>query len=132
MYYPGYAQVQVHENYVVKTMSNVSTSFPMVVTTSTAHGYAVGLNVAFLVPSNWGMVQLNSLNGNVIAVDDDLNFEVDIDSTNFTAFATPSPLPTAYTPASVVPNAEGRNIPPLIPPPEQNSLVGTIYNNGIS
>lgn len=70
--------------------SVVSTSFP--------HGYAVGMKVRLKVPSNFGMTQMDGLEGKITAVSSDADgptgsiniFTVDIDSSAFTAFAWPA------------------------------------------
>lgn len=129
-YYPGYSQRQVAENYIVRTISDITNAYPMVVTTINDHGYSAGLKVRFLIPINFGMVELNNLDGQITAVTSD-TMTVDIDSTNFTPFVVPSPLPEAYTPPSVIPNSSGPYIPPApLPYGNQDSFKGAIYNNG--
>ena len=131
VYYPGYSQVQVHENLLVQTILSITQAYPMVVTTVNDHGYQVGINVTFLIPTQFGMVQLNNLNVQVIAVTNN-TLTINLDSTNYTPFAYPSPLPSAYTPASVIPNSSGRYLPPLpLPYGNQDSFEGVIYNNGV-
>jgi len=129
-YYPGYSQRQVSENYVVRTISDITNANPMVVTTVNDHGYNAGLKVRFLVPINFGMVELNKVDGQIVSVTSD-TMTINIDSTNFTSFVVPSPLPEAYTPPSVIPNSSGPYLPPLpLPFGNQDSFEGTIYNNG--
>ena len=130
MYYPGYSQEQVQQNLKVKTITAITNSSPMVVTTLDHHHYPPGVNVSFLIPRQFGMYQLNTLNGQVIAVTSN-TLTIAIDSLPFAEFAYPGDLPTAYTPPSVVPNASGGYLPPVpLPYGNQDSFEGTIFNNG--
>jgi len=102
----------------------------MVVTTVDDHDYVVGMMVRFLIPTQFGMVQLNEVRGQVIDLTSD-TLTINLDSTNFTDFAYPSPLPGAYTPPSVIPNSSGPYLPPLpLPFGNQDSFQGVIFNNG--
>jgi hypothetical protein len=130
IYYPGYSQVQVRENLIVQTIESITNSYPMVVTTVRNHGYIAGMMVRFLIPSSFGMVELNGLNAQVLALTDD-TLSIDIDSTNFSSFSYPSPLPSAYTVPSIIPTSSGPYLPPKpLPEGNQNSFEGVIYNNG--
>lgn len=103
----------------------------MVITTVNDHGYVAGMMVRFLIPNAFGMVQLNDLDGQVIAVTNN-SLTVNLDSTRFTPFAYPSPLPSAYTNPSVIPNSSGAYLPPLpLPYGNQNSFEGYIENAGL-
>lgn len=104
----------------------------MVITTSVNHGYQTGLNVSFLIPSIFGMQQLNGKSANILSVTNN-TLTVNLDSSNFSAFAYPSPLPNAYSNPSVIPNASGPYLPHFpLPYGNQDSLTGAIYNNGVS
>ena len=130
-YYPGYSQVQVVENLRTQTIASITNSMPMVVTTINNHGYVVGMKVAFLIPPQFGMVQLNNLIGQVIQLTPN-TLTINIDSSGFTAFSYPSPLPQAYTNPSVIPNSSGPYLPPIpLPYGNQDSFEGTIYNAGL-
>ncbi len=132
IYYPGYSQVQVHENLIVRTIESITLSYPMVVTTVNDHEYEAGMMVTFLIPAQFGMVQLNNVVAQVISLTSD-TLTINLDSTGFTPFAYPSPLPTAFTPPSVIPNNSGPYLPPLpLPYGNQTSFEGTIFNAGIS
>lgn len=131
IYYPGYSQIQVKQNLVVRAIESISNSSPMIVTTVQNHGYVAGMMVRFQVPEGFGMIELNKLNAQVLAVTDD-TLLIDVDSTNFTSFSYPSPLPSAFTPPSVIPNSSGPYLPPKpLPEGNQNSFEGVIYNNGL-
>lgn len=129
-YYPGYSQVQVTQNLVVRTIESITQSFPMILTTTEDHGYVAGMMVRFLIPSSFGMIQLNNVNSQVLSITDD-TLVINVDSTNFYPFAYPSPLPQAYTNPSVIPNSSGPYLPPQpLPFGNQNSFEGVIFNNG--
>ncbi len=130
-YYPGYSQVQVQDNLRVQTISSITNAFPMVVTTLNDHGYVAGMMVRFLIPIQFGMVQLNTENAQVISLTNN-TLTINLDSTNFTPFAYPTPLPNAYTPPSVIPNSSGAYLPPLpLPYGNQDSFEGVVYNAGV-
>jgi hypothetical protein len=130
MYYPGYSQLQVHQNFLVKTIASITNSYPMIVTTSFPHHYVAGLDVTFLIPTMFGMQELNNVNAQVVSVTSN-TLTINLDSINFSVFSYPNPLPSAYTHPSVIPNASGPYLPPLpLPYGNQDSFEGTIYNNG--
>lgn len=132
IYYPGYSQVQVQQNLLVEQIESITNANPMVVTTMKDHEYVSGMMVTFLIPTQFGMVQLNNVNAQVISLTSD-TLTINLDSTGFTPFAYPSPLPQAYTPPSVIPNSSGPYLPPTsLPYGNQDSFEGTIYNNGIN
>jgi len=131
IYYPGYSQVTVNQNLIIQTILSITQAFPAVVTTVNNHGYPAGMNVTFLIPPQFGMVQLNNLNVQVIAVTNN-TLTINVNSTNFTAFAYPLSLPHAYTPPSVIPNSSGVYLPPIpLPYGNQDSFEGVIFNNGV-
>jgi hypothetical protein len=130
IYYPGYSQEQVQERLLVQTIAAITNANPMIVTTANPHGYVAGMEVTFLIPTMFGMQQLNNLVGQVIALTTD-TLTIDINSLNFGTFAYPSPLPSAYTNPSVIPNNSGGYLPPLpLPYGNQISFEGTQYNDG--
>ena len=129
-YYPGYSQVQVHPNLLTKTISSITNSNPCVVTTQFHHEYPAGVNVRFLIPTMFGMQEMNGVNVQVISVTNN-TLTLNLDSTNFGVFAYPSPLASAYTPPSLIPNASGPYLPPPpLPYGNQDSFEGVVYNNG--
>lgn len=131
MYYPGYSQVQVQDNLIVQTIESITQAYPMVVTTVRNHGYVAGMMVRFLIPPSFGMIELNAVNAQVISITSD-TLTIDVDSTNFSSFSYPSPLPSAFTPPSVIPNSSGPYLPPKpLPYGNQNSFEGVIYNQGL-
>ena len=131
IYYPGYSQVQVQENLRVQSIASITQANPMVVTTDNDHEYVAGMDVTFLIPSQFGMTQLNGLNAQVISITPN-TLTINLDSRNFSVFSYPSPLPSAYTPPSVIPNASGPYLPPLpLPYGNQDSFEGVIFNAGV-
>lgn len=130
VYYPGYSQVIIQRNLTTKTILSISNAYPMVVTTSEDHNYVAGMMVTFLIPTQFGMPQLNGLNVQVLSVTSN-TLSINLDSTGFGVFAYPSPLPNAYTPPSVIPNSSGPYLPPLpLPYGNQDSFEGVEYNAG--
>lgn len=130
IYYPGYSQVQVRENLIVQTIDSITQAYPAVLTTVDDHGYPAGVNVSFLIPIQFGMTQLNGQNIQVLSVTAN-TLTLNVDTSNYTPFAYPSPLPEAYTPPSVIPNSSGKYLEPLpLPYGNQDSFEGVIYNAG--
>jgi len=129
-YYPGYSQVQVKDNLIVQTVVSITNSYPMIVETLEDSNYVPGMRVTFLITPQFGMIELNKFAGQVTDVSG-TQLTIDIDSTHFTPFAYPSPLPNAYTVPSVIPYSSGPYLPPLpLPYGNQTSFEGTIYNSG--
>lgn len=80
-----------------------------VITLSVTHGYTVGQSVRIIVPAAFGMTQINGLLGAITAINTTTNtITVNINSTNFTAFAFPTSAiaATGVTFAQVVPVGE--------------------------
>lgn len=80
----------------VDYISAITIGTTTTVTTTTPHNFVVGQEIAFRIPSQWGIVQLNSLPNNVVpgspiygyvtAVTANNVFVCSINSTGFTAF----------------------------------------------
>lgn len=131
-YYPGYSQTQVKDNLLCRDILSISNSYPMIVSTTLDHGYESGMNVTFLIPVQYGMVELNGLNAQVVEILDSKTLSINFDSTQLSIFSYPNPLPSAYTPASIIPNSSGPYLPPLpLPYGNQDSFEGAIFNVGI-
>lgn len=131
MYYPGYSQVIITPNLRTRTILSITNAFPMVVITVDDHGYVLGMDVRFLIPSQFGMQELNKVDAvQVIGITAD-TLTIDLNSREFTTFQYPSSLPTAYTPPSVILNNSGHYLPPLpLPYGNQTSFEGVVYNAG--
>jgi len=93
-----------------RTITKMTAATSMVVTMSVTHGFTVGQAVRFIVPAGYGMVEADSLIGNITAIDTTLttgnSITVDIDSSAFTAFAFPVNADVPFTPALVIPVGE--------------------------
>lgn len=77
----------------------ITAANPAVVTLSVTHGYIVGETVRMIVPSAFGMTEMNGLLGTITAINTSTNtITLDIDSSAFTAFA----FPTSATAAAGV------------------------------
>ncbi len=130
IYYPGYSQVVVTPNLRVRTIASITNAYPAVVTTTENHGYVAGMEVRFLIPVGFGMIELNNILAQVLQVTAD-TLTINIDTSNFNTFQYPSPLPNAYTPPSVIPNNSGPYLSPKpLPYGNQDSFEGVIYNAG--
>lgn len=81
-----------------------------VVTTSVNNQFAIGQEVQFNIPPEWGMVQLNQLKGYVISVTSN-TATVNIDSSAFSAFAYPTSAVAS----------RGLTFPQITPIGDQNS-----------
>lgn len=81
-----------------------------VVTLSVTHGYVVGQKVRMVVPSDYGMTQMDGLQATIVAVNTTTTsgntITLDIDSSAFTAFAFPLAASFPFTQAQVVPMGE--------------------------
>jgi hypothetical protein len=115
-----YPFLYLPEDDVVSAVTTGATQ--TVIQTTMYHNLELGQEVAFRVPSFWGMTQLNSLPNNVIPGSpiygyvtaitgtvngvtlDNWHVAVNINSTGYTAFNTnQSTIPTNITPAQIVP-----------------------------
>jgi hypothetical protein len=93
-----------------RTITAITAANPAVVTMSVTHGMVVGEYVRMVVPTAFGMTQMNGLQGKITAVTTGSTntITLDIDSSAFTAFAFPTSANSAngLTFAQVVPIAE--------------------------
>jgi hypothetical protein len=91
------------------------------VTTSQQHNLVVGQKIEFQIPGSFGMVQLNNFNqpGSkppiVASVVDTYNFTINVNTTNYTAFALPasSGSPTTQLFATVAPAGQAATFNPI-------------------
>lgn len=128
IYYPGYAQVQVSQTPLIRQIESITQANPMVVTTSVDHGYQVGQNIRFIIPGNFGMSQLNTVNCDILEVTSN-TITCDLDSTNFYPFSYPSPLPMSYSLPYTIPNAEGKLRVNPLPYGNQDGFQATVRNS---
>lgn len=95
-------------------VTRITQAASAVVTMSVTHGFTVGQKVRLIVPSEFGMTQMNNLIGTVTAISTVNNtITLDINSTGFTAFAFPTSAQAAagVSFAMVVPVGEAATSP---------------------
>ena len=73
----------------LRVITAVTNSFPVTVTTLLMHQYQTGLIVRLIIPTGFGMVQANQLEGDITVLND-TQFTMNIDTTNFDPFTIPS------------------------------------------
>lgn len=98
---------------VRRRITAITSANPAVVTTAEDHGYTVGQEVRFSIPSAFGMIQLDNQfsfsTGNQFATITAVTahtFTINVDTTGFTAFTFPLAAAVPFTPAEVVPFGE--------------------------
>lgn len=85
-------------------ISAITQAASAVVTLTVTHEFTVGQIVRFQVPAAFDMTEMDSLQGEITAINTTTNtITVNIDSTAFTAFAWPLTTDVPFTPALVVP-----------------------------
>lgn len=91
-------------------ITKISLASQAVVTLSVTHGYQVGQMVRMVVPSAYGMPQMNGLLATIVAINTTTTsgntITLDVDSSSFTAFAFPLTAAFPFSPAEVVPVGE--------------------------
>lgn len=93
----------------VRYIASISKAAQAVVVTTVTHGYQRGMKIRFRVPAIYGMVEMDGLEGTIVAVDTTTtvnSFTVDIDSSAFTTFAFPANGNQPFTPAQAIPDGE--------------------------
>ncbi len=88
-----------------RVISRVTTGVTTEIFMTVTHEFTVGQRVTFSVSSSNGMIQLNGLRAQILAINTTTNsITVNIDSTGFTAYSWPSPAATlTFTPGQVIP-----------------------------
>jgi len=116
-----------------RIITKVTQATSALITLSVTHGFTVGQEVRFAVPSDYGMVELNGLLGTITAIgtadgDGSTNtITVDIDSSAFTAFA----FPTSATAAAGVGFAQVIPVGQAASSPYENLLDDATDNQSI-
>mgnify|MGYP003652602754 CR=1 FL=1 len=72
-----------------RTISAITKATNAVVTFSEDHGYVVGQILSFRVNSDFGMFQINQVQGKVLDIPTTSSATVDIDTSSWDAFAVP-------------------------------------------
>ncbi len=91
----------------MRYITSISKAAQAVVVTSVTHGYQRGMKIRFRVPQVFGMVEMDGLEGTIVAVNTSTtvnSFTVDIDSSAFTTFAFPLTADVPFTPAQAIPD----------------------------
>jgi hypothetical protein len=111
----------------MRLISSISRGSTTTITTASAHGYYTGMTVRILVPdlintairgtSLAGMPQINKLSGRITVTGTD-TFTIDIDSTDFDAFAIPGTW-----------NAQVGLYPQVVPFAEDNDMTTAAVRN---
>jgi hypothetical protein len=96
-------------------ITGITAANPIVVTTSTNHGYTVGQQVRLRVSSPFGMTQANNLQGAITAVTSNTLTIGSIDSSAFTAFAWPAVTSLPFTQPYVEPIGSGPVLTTILP-----------------
>lgn len=91
-----------------RSIVDISQAVQAVVTTSVDHGYTVGQELRMHVPAAFGMIEMDGLAVDVVAVTPS-TFTINVDSTAFTAFQFPLAAAIPFTPAVVAPLGEEAN-----------------------
>ena len=123
-------------------ITEISTAAQAVVTLSVTHQYTVGQQIRFVVPAVYGMVEIDGLVGNIVAIDTTTTsgntVTVDIDSSAFTAFTFPLSAAVPFSPAETVPVGEdtatalsfGQDI--LADATENTAIIGMKLQGGVN
>jgi hypothetical protein len=100
----------------IRYITNISQATQAIVTLSVTHTYTVGQSIRFIIPTvtaaAYGMTNLNGVEATIVAIGQaDVNgftntITVNVDTTQFTAFAFPLTTAPGFTPAQVVPIGE--------------------------
>lgn len=124
--------------YISKVAAWATDTTKTIVTLTVTHGYQIGQKVRFVVPAQYGMTQINGLQGTIVQMNvTDGNstntIVVDIDVNAFTAFAFPLTAAVPFSPAMVVPigmdTAEALSpVPPLAAFPPYDILTDATKN----
>ena len=113
---------------------SITQAVQAVVTTSVDHGYVAGMSVRLNIPDAFGMIQADGLLANIVSVSGAGTFEIDIDTTAFTAFEFPLAAAYPFTQAQCVPVGEetdGNSNPNLLDDATLNSaFIGMILTAG--
>jgi hypothetical protein len=88
---------------------NITQANPMIVDLSVTADYQVGQQIRFNIPAAFGMVQLDGLVGDIIAVNGNA-LSIDIDSTAFSPFVIPAIALYPFTWAQCVPVGENTSV----------------------
>ena len=115
---------------IVDIQSITQEMYPLV-TTADDLSFVIGQQVQFFIPPEWGMRQLDKQTGYVISLPASNEFTVNIDTSNYDAFVTPSPPEfVVIDPAQVagIGDANTGSSSPGGIPPNPNTIPGAYQN----
>jgi hypothetical protein len=93
----------------MRIISDITNGFPAQVTTTFAHNYITGTTIRLDIPLGYGMQEANQQFGNIV-VTSSTTFDIPIDTTFYSVFATPSTFPQKNQYAQTVAFAEDNSI----------------------
>ncbi len=112
-------------------ITGITQAAQAVVTLSVTHGYTVGQRITMVVPSQFGMTQMNGIRARIVAINTSTNtITIDVNSIGFTAFAFPASGAVPYTFAQTVPFGDAP-LTLLNPQGDQSVLDGATDNRAI-
>lgn len=117
---------------IICDISTITNANPCTVTTNSIHSFVVGNEVQFFIPQEWGMTQLSNETGYVLSVITPTQFTVNIDTTLFNAFVTPTPPPFVVINTAQVAGIGDSNTGQLAPGgvlPVPNTVPGAFENH---
>lgn len=76
-------------NPAMATITGIQQATKPFVVTSFPHTFIVGQYIKFVIPQEYGMIQLNGLTGLITEVPTASAFQINIDTTQFDAFSVP-------------------------------------------
>lgn len=114
-------------------ISNISSATAGVVTTTFPHGYSVGQQVRFVIPTvtsiGFGTTQLDGLSAVITAVGSTTTFTINVDTSVMGAFSWPVGTAVPFTPAEVVPYGDD-TATALAQNPALSGLQDAVSNTG--
>lgn len=105
MYIPSFTEQFPTYQPAMRVIAGITTTNPIVVTTTIDHQYKDGLIVRLDIPEGFGMQQLNQVTGE-ITVTSPTTFTMLINGGSFDPFILPTVFPPGYQDAQVVPVGE--------------------------
>jgi len=93
-----------------------------------SRAWQIGQKIRFNIPAEYGMVELDGVQANIVAVDYVNNtITIDVDSTSFTTFAFPLTAAVPFTPAQAIPFGETADANIANPNLLDDSVINTGY-----
>lgn len=110
-YVPSYANPLPTYQPAMRVISNITNAIVATVTTTFAHQYIVGTIVRLDIPLTGGMIQANQAVGTILTIPSPTTFTIDINTTTYDTFTTPTPVSfLGYQDSQVVPIGEINDI----------------------